>query len=77
VQGTDSGPRERGNESAGGANSSMPRSVILNFLLGSGSDSYLSRSLAVQGLEITFTEKRPAHSGPMGGLARGLEMTTT
>jgi hypothetical protein len=52
LQGTGSGPRahlERDYEPAGGANSSKPHSVILNFLLGSWSDSYLSKSLAAQG----------------------------
>jgi hypothetical protein len=74
-QSTDSGPRaqlRRGNEPTGGANSSAPCSVILNFSLG----SYLSSSLAAQGADF-FNEKRLAHSGPLGGIARSLETTTT
>jgi hypothetical protein len=71
VQGTNSGHRahlERGSESSGGANSSTPRLVILNFSLG----SYLCKALAAQG-----PKKCPAHSGPLGGSARCLGTTTT
>jgi hypothetical protein len=33
--------------------------------------------LAAQGHVKTFTEKRHVHSGPLGGVASGLGMTTT
>jgi hypothetical protein len=34
-------------------------------------------SLVVQGDQKTFIEKSAAHSGPLGDVARGLEMTNT
>jgi hypothetical protein len=39
--------------------------------------AFISTSLVVQGPEKTFTEKRAAHSAPLGGVARGLGTTTT
>jgi hypothetical protein len=76
LQGTNSDSRAhfgRGNEPAGGATISPPCTAILNFYLG----SYLSRSLAAQGPQKNFTEKRLAHSGPLRGIAKGLVMPTT
>jgi hypothetical protein len=79
MQGIDSGPWAdvgRGYEPAGGANSSVPYSVMFNFFLGSSSNSDLSRSLGAQGPK-KITKKHPARSGLLGGIVRGLEMTTT
>jgi hypothetical protein len=57
MQGIDSGPWAdvgRGYEPAGGANSSVPYSVMFNFLLCSSSNSDLSRSLGAQGPKKSY-----------------------
>jgi hypothetical protein len=39
--------------------------------------AFISTSLVVQGPKKNFIEKCAAHSAPLGGIARGLGMTTT
>jgi hypothetical protein len=50
---------------------------LSTFCLAVEAVAFISRSLAAQGPKKTFTEKRAAHSAPLGGVARGLRTTTT
>jgi hypothetical protein len=50
---------------------------LLTFCLVVEATTFISTSLIVQGPEKTFSKKRAAHSGPLGGIARGLGMIIT
>jgi hypothetical protein len=76
MQGTDSGPRAhlgRGSEPIGGANSSTPSSITLNFF----ACSYLSSSLAAQGAEFFLLKNVLLIVAAWEALPEGLGMTTT
>jgi hypothetical protein len=79
VQRTKSGPQAhlgRGNELAGVLTLWCP-TQLSTFCLAAEAMSFISRSLAAQGPEKTFTEKRDSHSDPLRGVARGLRTTIT
>jgi hypothetical protein len=65
-------PQERLRTHRWGQIFGTPLSYSDNFYLG----SYLFRSLAAQGPK-KITEKYHVHSGPLGGITRGLGMTIT
>jgi hypothetical protein len=50
---------------------------LSTFCLAVEAIAFIFMSLAVQEPEKTFNEKCAAHSGPLGGVAKGLGMTNT